>query len=347
MKERIVIFADTHYHLLLAISIISEYFNDSDKYEVIVIKSNNGIVDKNIVNSDGNYKIEHVNLQVENRRMLSETRAFINDIMALPVKQFLFFNEDYLLPVYMAITYKKRGTTIGLIQDGLKAYAIITKSALKYRAFRTLNFYKFLKANDLKLNSFYFFNIKYGTSKVVDELWLTHPESAILNSKPIHKINFLSNNSYVSAAVSSFSFNDKSMPADNVIFLISSLVKDSLDVLGVEKKIIADLQAKFPTAQVYIKVHPRTPKNILRLLGELKNTTIINNPAPAELYISQLNKAIILGSFSTALLYNNNASSFYWVYPMYQKHLPLFKYTKLVNPTSHIKVVDSVENITF
>jgi hypothetical protein len=94
-------------------------------------------------------------------------------------------------------------------------------------------------------------------------------------------------------------------------------------------------------------VHPRTPKNILKLLGEFKNTTIINNPAPAELYISQLNKAIVLGSFSTALLYNNNISSFYWVYPMYEKHMQLFKYTKLINPTSHIKVVDSVENITF
>lgn len=347
MKDNIVILTSTQYHVLLAISIIEEYFGDRDKYNVILIKSNKGAVEDTIVNTGGNYSIRHLNIQQKGLNLVPETITAIKELTAMPVKQFLFFNEDYLVALYMALSLKKRGTIVGLVQDGLKGYAIVNKSALKYRLLRTIEFYKFLKANGLKLGSFYFVNIKYGQSSAVDELWLTHPESTVLSTKPIRKINFLSNAAQLEDANKTFSFTDKDLPSDNVIFLISSIVKESDKVCEVEKKLVEDLQQKYPDAKTYIKVHPRIPEKTLRMMKEFKNTVIIENPAPAELYIAKLDKAIVIASFSTSLLYDNDKSKYYWAYPMYQKHLKNLSYTKLINPTTHIKVVDTVNDIVF
>jgi Alpha-2,8-polysialyltransferase (POLYST) len=347
MKEKIIIFTSTNYHLLLAISIIDEYFNDSSRYEIHVIKSYSGAIGKTVANSNINYKIQYIDIQVKNNKFHPETVTFLKKITQSPVKHFLFFNEDHLISLYMAISLKKRGTIIGLVQDGLKAYAVVNKKALRYRLLRTIEFYKLLKTNGLRFNFIYFFNIKYGASTIVDELWLTHPESTILASKPIHKINFLSNTQQVESANGIFGFSGDTIPADNVILFISSIVKDNLNILQVERSLIFDLQEKYPTTAIYIKVHPRTPKGILDKIKDFKNTIIINNEAPAELYIAKLNKAIIISAFSTALLYNNNASKYYWVYPMYEKHIKSLEYTKLINPTSHISIVGNVKHISF
>lgn len=345
MKEKIVFLTHTNYHLLMTFSIIFDKYSDINKYEVIVIKSIKES-EESIEPKISNINLIYLDLQEKHNVLNSSVINYFNEITRSNVKRFFFFNEDVLSAIYLAIRLKSNGAITGLIQDGLKAYAIIDKLALKYRLMRTIKFYKFLKSNNLKISSFYFFNIKYGRSSVVDELWLTHPESSILKTKPSLKINFFDSRDDINSLKKIFKF-DYNVSNSKVIFFISSIVRDNTKVIETEKKIINDLSNKFPDAEIYFKVHPRTPSNVIDKVILFPKVKIINSEAPAEFYISQFDKAIILGSYSTALLYNNNKSSYYWLYPMYQKYIPTFKYTYITNPTSHIKISDNIENIEF
>lgn len=346
MRDKIVFLIHTNYHFLISMSIISEYYSDTEKYEVVIIRTYKNIlpieIDTNYIQFE--YMIINIATGTDNR-LLAETKKVICDLANSIVTNFFIFNEDEFIGVYLSIVLGRKGTKVCLAPDGLKAYAIITKSALKYRFFRTIDFYKFLLVNKLSYNFVYFFNIFYGKGKYTHELWLTSPDHSILKSKPLKKINIFASKSQLEwfKKIYNFSFDNKLK--DNALFYISSIVHDNKLVLETEIKIINELQIKFPTSKIYLKTHPRTPKPILEELKKIDDIEIIQDFFPAEFYISELRNSIVLSSFSTASLYNNEDVVNFWLYPFYQKHIKTFKYTKIVNPTSHIKIINSLESI--
>lgn len=348
MRKRVVFLAHSNYHLLLSLSIVLENFNYKDLYEVVILKTyrkaHSEGLDLDLFNANITY-LDRAWLKTQELPAATKTRVI--EIAATETSHFFLFNEDEFIGVYLANVLSQNGTEIGLVQDGLKAYAVITKNALRYRTLRSIEFYKFLKTNGFKRNFWYFFNIHYGAAKFVSKLWLTYPETNLSKSKEAKQILFDKEIQNFKQLAAAFSFKWDSALKEQVIFFISSIVKENDAVVNLELQIISELKEQYPDTTIYLKLHPRTPSKVEERLMEIDYLNIIKDTAPAEFYLSQLTNSILISAYSSAMLFNNTTCNTYWLLPMYQKHIPTFSYTKVLNPTSHIQTVDALVDIEF
>ena len=78
----------------------------------------------------------------------------------------------------MAYFLKKKGTKICLGPDGTKPYGLFNKKHEMLSMLKdTLNDYKLLKSKGLKLPDLIWSRYyKYGSFKLLDEVWLQYPE---------------------------------------------------------------------------------------------------------------------------------------------------------------------------
>jgi hypothetical protein len=115
-----------------------------------------------------------------------------------------------------------------------------------------------------------------------------------------------------------------------------------------EVKALQHLQKKYPEAPIYIKNHPLTSKVKLESYKALNNVTIIDSKIPAELFISMLKDSIILSVCSTSMFIDNPLCKFYYMFEIEQHNNieRLKKYT-VINPTSHVRLVQNIDEISF
>lgn len=79
----------------------------------------------------------------------------------------------------------------------------------------------------------------------------------------------------------------------------------------------------------------------------IKNAQIVDSIIPAELFIMNLSKSIIISQGSTSMFLNNPDNKFYYIYELLENDIKRLKRYKMCNPAPHIKSVKSIEEITF
>ena len=83
----------------------------------------------------------------------------------------------------------------------------------------------------------------------------------------------------------------------------------------------------------------------LEKISQIEGIKIIDFPIPVELLILQLKDSYIISGYSTALLTNNPSCHFYWFYKFFGITGRVFSQLQIVNPSSHIKEISSIDEI--
>jgi hypothetical protein len=352
MKEKICYLIHTEYHLLLSIDDISKKYFDTDKFDVQLIlktssKSNRLKQDLNLSFFPYSIKLVNFNIDLNSKLILSEKKV-LDDLLENKYSVFIFFQEQDPISIILIDKFIEDKTKIYLYQDGLKPYC---KFGLKSSVGIYLNFLKqkqWIKKNGYSVkNSSSFNSYKYGFLYGIDKLFLTFPESYNnWKNLPVEKfvLNFDKNIQSIFKRV--FNWNSSLLSnSEGVIFFMNQPMDD--DGLF-EVNILQNLRNRFPNSKIYIKNHPLTSSVKINSYKLLQNVEIIDSKIPAELFIYQLNKSIVISVYSTAMFINNPKCKFYYLYNIKQSNnVRKLKKIKIINPTPHVITVKSLSEIVF
>ncbi len=348
IKKNIAFLVHTEYHLLISSSIISAHFNDTTTFEnrIYNLFSKRKLVEglnTHLVSNEFKVICSEGNKQIKSD--LQEIIEFAPDF-------FFYFQEGSPINYYIVANLSKKGTKIALVQDGLKAYSIVNKRFEGLAIIRdTFRSYKHLFDHKLPLWKAHLFkNYKYGVTKEINELWVSHPDAFVKNNKKlIRKIPEISEKNRLELIRGVFNFEqDRFLTSgdDKVIFYINQPFYNNnniaIEYLFLKKLIETNNSIK----GVYVKIHRSTSEYHLNFYKKLPIVTIIYDNIPAELLVLSLNNSIVLSGWSTTLLTFNPTCNYYYNYPIYEKDV-LLSQSYPFNPTDYIKVIDSVEAISF
>ena len=353
MKKKICFYIHTEYHLLLAIHSIQQNYNDENMYEIILIIKIN--IKSNRLNQHLNfnvlpYKIYFLDIHIDLKNKLSfEDKTNLRNLLKLDLNEFNFFQEQDPVSIIFITEFKRKGAKISLYQDGLKPYITHTMSFTPSLLINNVKQNLWLRKNNFPVpDSFSFVNAKmYGFLKGLDQLYLTFPESFINWKKlPVHTIKPAFTTAFLDTLKLVFSWNDDLLDEkERVIFFMNQPMHDDGSF---EVNMLQRLQQKYPGTKIYIKNHPLTTQIKLKAYEKLSNVKIINSKVPAEIFISQLENAIILSVCSTSMFMDNPKCKFYYAFAIKEKNNieRLKKYTA-INPCNHVKTVNTINEISF
>lgn len=353
MKKPICFLVHTEYHLLLSInSIIQNYSNESE-YEITLIlkrtsKSTRLKQDLDLTFLPYTIMILDFDMNLNNKLSLTEKES-INSLLAIQFDVFIFFQEQDPISIIIMNEYKTKGTKIYLFQDGLKPYIAHSMSFSPMLLVNNIKQNRWIKKNGYPINDYFsFINCKmYAFIKGIDKLFLTFPEFYInWNKLPIEQADINFNQGFISLMKRIFNWQESLLKDRNgVIFYMNQPMHDDGSF---EVKILEHLQIRYPNAPIYIKNHPLTSKVKLESYKVLNNVTIIDSKIPAELFISMLEKSIILSVCSTSMFIDNPLCKFYYMFEIEQDNNieRLKKYT-VINPTPHVRSVKNIDEISF
>ena len=333
MKKTNIFLVHTQYHIILTINII---FNKYKDYNNIVFYTRKRI-DKTLssnCNFISFYGIDNGSFG---------TKVFLKKLLDLNPERFFFFQENCSETIYLTHFLSKKNITISLVQDGSKPYHTFKKKRLLYCIIRdTLIDYKqMMKRKALVPAIFFHNNYKYAFLKQVKEVWLTFPEKyKNRTNKTILQIPDYSDES-IDFAKKIFDFN---FVFDECVLYLGQPLKP--EYWEYELSIVKSIFGLFPGKRIMYKAHPLQTENMLSDYENMTNISIIRDKAPAELYILSLNNSLVISIGSTSMLTNNTKCKFYYTNKLY-KGGRMFSQVEVANPTSHIKVIKSIQEISF
>lgn len=340
--------AHSIYHILYSLSMIN---SRRDSMSYLVLFSNNKeasiIVEKLLKVKSEEKIIELIIIPSETKHksiLQKEALTKIKEIKKLDINELVTFNEDNLLAIHLGQYFHKHNIKVSLAQDGMKAYATITKMALKYRLLRSLEYFTFCRSNKFEYYPI-LISMRYGKSYYVNKLYVSH-EDTFENyfSKDIERIDLDENILKTYALLESDTLLEYKKPT---VLFISSLLKFDQAAINIEIKILNHLANAFPRHQLAIKTHPRVDEGILTYHKKNgKNWIIINNAIPAEVYLHQLEQCKLMSAFSGVALFNQSQDKGlqkFWLYPLYEDKIKSLQYTKLKIPDNSIHLVKDWE----
>lgn len=343
----------TEYHILLSILISTEVYN-TEGYNNTIILCNGGRFNNPSIynfNTTGNinYKVE------EEKDFVSD--AFIRRILSDCTNSLFLFNLNYPHFTYIAYLLKQRNVPTSLVQDGLGLYMFLPFT-FRERVSNCKWSYNFLKT--LGIKDTHFMHKCFGRkghwgkifcsydvmaeSDIVSYIWLTSPEKARYAHSKVKRIPEFSINS-VNNSRSFFNYNchsDISLHKNDFLFVDQRIDGTS--------EFIHELSNKYQSSIIYVKLHPRSPRSWADSFKDLPNVKMIDSMRgiPIELLTQTLQEGIVLSAYSAALLLNNPNCKFFYVYPWYAKRgygKGEFEEKTIYNPTQHIRVISSINEI--
>ncbi len=351
MKKKILIFVHTEYHLLLAINQILGIYNDPKLYDIeLFIRARGGKrltqkLDFSSLPISAKYFNEEVTI---NKKLSQKARTAIEELLKKKPDVFIFFQEMDPLMVILSGHFAKNGTENCLYQDGLKPYV-----HLKFHSLGLLkHFHKqnlWLKKNGFPVDSWLspIWAKKYAHLKSISKTYLTFPEAYTnWSKKQVEKIEMIPLPLLNQALKKAFHWDEKMLPErETVIFYMSQPMHDD----GVaETKFLQEISERFPSNKIYIKLHPLTNDLKIQQYKKFSNLEIIRSQIPAELFIMNLKKSLILSVNSTSMFLNNPENKFYYLYEIFKKDIKrLSRYKLKNNPAPHITVVEKLDAINF
>lgn len=336
------------YHLLLSLSIIN---TNRDAKSILVLASKNTTQTsanlKKILSDNSapkNIDIFNVSTEIDQKMKLSvDSLKRISELKTFNIDELIIFNEDDLLAIHLGQCFNKKNVLVSLAQDGMKAYAKINKMALRYRSLRSVDYYKYCKANNFSYSPIYI-SMKYGKSPYVKKLYLTHLEA--FGNKFKKEIEIIKLNSNILKLYSHITKHVELDISKPTIFFASSILtlNPSLDI---ENKVLKHLSTVYLDYQLIIKLHPRTSQEVQDFyINTFNNWIILYDTIPAEVYINELENCILISGYSGVALFNKQEETIfdkYWLYPLYLNSIKSLGYTTLTKPEESIKIIENWE----
>lgn len=319
MKQQNLFIVGTPYQLITTLQLCLTEFSDEGKFQnqVYVLKSQS--IDYELPENANEINASFLSY------LPAKKISLFKKIALETYANFFFFQENDVFNLYLAATLKKKGCVICLGPDGAKPYSIYNKdheflSVLK----DTYNDYKKLKAAGIKGRWFTARYYRYGSSSIIDQVWLSFPEmfdKKHNNTKA--KIKQIS--SFTSAGMErmmrTLNFQPKTLRSSENVVLFFNQPFWSEVLLSKELELLKEISVHCSDKEVYVKLHPATHEKTRNRMAELENVTLIEDKLPAEFYIHAVNNSILVTGWSTALMHANseNGNICYYLYPIYKK----------------------------
>lgn len=342
-EKRNIYIVLTEYQFLQSVNIsINKYSSDEYINKIYVVR--NGI---RLMGLDENKKMRLDNLQVyilENKK----PKEIVGFILNENPDHFFIFQANSPINVFLGYTLAKKNVEISLGPDGYSLYNIYNKehaffSLVKDSVYANL----FLIKNMLFRGKVYRFDYyKYGNQKFINNIWVTHPEQYIHQTKYKTEIIRLPdfNQKTLEFVRSCFDYNE-SFPTENVIYYfghsyVPELIKAEFDFLN-------GVLDNFPKNDIIVKLHPRASKEYKELFQSIERIKIIESTVPAEIIIASLKNCIVFSMMSSVLMMENKSCNYYFNYPIYKNsNYDLLDQSEII-VLDHIKLIDKPELMRF
>lgn len=339
----------TEYHVLLAVLLAVEDFG-SENYDNWIILCNEGRFSSPEIYDFSNQN--NIVFTVYQKELVRSSK-FIDEITKKCTGTLFTFNQNNPHFLYIYYLLKKRNIAkTAFVQEGLASYNY-TKYTTRYRLSRMREDLFVLYKLGIKDLAFYLYSYgpkgKYGKifdyynkavdSSLVDEFYLSFPESARYGHNKVKKIPSFTKKS-LSVANSFFKYHDSEHLNENDIVFIDQRIEGSFEF-------IKELSETFNNSKIYIKLHPRTKEDWISKYEAIPRTIVIKSMSgiPIELMLQNLRHNIVITPFSSALLIDNTECKFYYVYPWYVIRKYDIGNDALYTPGKHINVIESLKEI--
>lgn len=351
MKKKIVCFVHTEYHLLL---FINKLINDkqagiNNQYVLCLRVLPSSRFAKHLNLDSLPVEVRYVDDEFNfNKPLVEKSKTTLKQLLGISPDEFIFFQEmDLLMAILCNVWGKNNKTQIKLYQDGLKPYNLLKFNSLGLiKHFHQTNVW--LKKNGFPIDSWFspLWSHRYAFSKSIDEVHLTFPKAYInWNKKPLYEISFKYKTLLEKELDHVFNWQDKFLPhaKDLILYMNQQLHDDG----KLEYDFIRQLKDKFPQTEILIKTHPLTPSHMLERYKNIA-VHIIDQPIPAELFIMKISRSIIISQSSTSMFINNESNAFYYLHQYFGHKIKRMRRYKIPNhPARHIKLVQTIDDITF
>lgn len=347
MKKRINVFlTNTEYHFIQSLNLALTQFGGNEfENHIHITKYGNRF--NNIKNASSVHNIKII-FHIE--KHMADIVKEISEINEC--NNFFFFQENSIYNKWLAYKLKKKyDTTICLGPDGYKPYGLYDKkheflSMIKDTLQDHVTLYKNNMLTTTVFKSDYY---RYGSSKIIDEVWLVDVGSFdIKHNKTRAQLKTIS--SFSSDTFGNikeyFKKIDNVLDGKEAVILYLNQPFWTEKLISNEISFLKDLLGNF-NEKVYLKLHPGTPKDTILIYEKINGLILIDSDLPAELYILSIAKSIIFSGWSTALITNNTSCNYYFNLPIYKncgaKAVDQSKLTIL----PHIKLITSSQEMNF
>lgn len=347
--QNILFFVHTEYHLLLSVNQILGLYNDPEKYQVeLFIRAGGKRLAQELNFSGLPISVYYFKEEISITTPLNpKAKNAIDSLIEKRPDIFIFFQEMDPLMVILAGQYAKTGSEVHLYQDGLKPYVHIKFHSLGLlKHFHRQNLW--MKKNGFPVESWLspIWAKKYAHLKSIQKVFLTFPEAYVnWSNKALEKIEMVPIPELNQALKKVFCWDDALLPdKEKIVFYLNQPMRDD----GIaETSLLKSILEKFPETKIYTKNHPHTPKEKIEQYKKIKNMQVIDSLIPAELFIMNLSKSIIISQGSTSMFLDNPENKFYYIYELLVNDIKRLRRYKMCNPAPHIKSVKSIDEITF
>ena len=338
MKRCNVFIVHTEYHVFLTVNIICGRFFDYENH---------------VYMTQGSRLLELKSIHITDTTVhfLSQDtsiKAVLHEIEALKPERFFFFQDNSANNMYLCYNLSKKGTTIALVQDGLKPYVFWNKRHKVLSTIKdTLNTYSVLIKQHAMVPSLVWMNYyDYGDWRFVNELWLTNPDAFVnKHQKKLVKIPDFTNQSL---SILNETFNYEGDEELRSVILILGQPTANSQNWSFDASLVQEIVKRFPYNKIWYKPHPLTNPDHLEMIKSIKqdNFHFYTKKIPAELLILQLSDSIVISRNSTAMLTYNHRCNYFWTYQLYPEDILSSQY-EMSNPTSYIIEIKSIDEISF
>jgi hypothetical protein len=347
MEKKINIFiVHTEYHFIQSLNITLGLFSDKQYKNHIHITKRGDKFD-NVMDPRLNNNV-FIKFHIE-----KESALLVNEILEVKTcYRFFFFQENSIYNRYIAYQLKKKhNAIISLAPDGYKPYGVFKKKHEFLSMIKdTVDDHKKLfKSRLLIAKIFKSEYYRYGSSSFIDEVWLTNIEC--FNSKrnkttaTLKEINPFTLEVCNSLKLYYKLFDNELVGKKNIILYLNQPLWTEM-LVSREMSFLNDLIKHFDR-NIYLKLHPGTPKETIALYKQIDQLILIDSKLPAEIYILEIKSSIIFSGWSTALITYNPSCNYYFNLPLYKncdaKAVDQMELTIL----PHIKVIDTPELMKF
>jgi len=344
LNKKNLFIAHTEYHLMMSVHIAITNYSVGYENIIYITKSPNRF------NMALNCNVsEYIKFRLFDN---IDENEFCNVAISDNYNRFFFFQEMSIFNKYIAHKLKQNGTIICLAPDGTKPYGLFyKKNELLSLIKNTIEDYFIFRKSGLRMKSIFPSRYyRYGSFRILDEVWLTNPE--LFNKKrnktkgEIIKIKPFGMPS-LKLFENLFCFQDELKNTRNGIIIYFNQPFNNSQMIEKEFEFLTKVVCNFNDSPFFIKLHPLTSSDSLLRYTSLNGVKLIESKFPAELYINSLTNSIIFSGWSAALASHNKACNYYYNYPIYESVKDMLFSQIIITPLPHIHVVEAPEDMKF
>lgn len=337
---RNVFVISTEYHFILAMSIISDRFTGPEFSNLLVLK---GIRSAGINTDKLTGGIQAITISFDDPHFAKRVE---NEIFGSAPDNLFVVHTYRAYETYVLSKAPKR-TRIHLMQDGSLFYHTMEVSLFLNRIRETWQIYQQLWKKGILLKKLVWYPRHMHRSRMVDELWMTHPHLFVDPGTrlPIQTIRLFPNEGDVQRLNTLFHVGagESFENIEDCMIYLAPIIREASN-LPIEIEQIRMLREKVGKKNLLIKLHPgMRDKSQFNALQQAFGDVVIQNYVPAEMYIANARRSVVIGSASTALFFKAEGCMNIALKRYYQK-LGIYAAWKNVALPEHVITIDEISD---